>query len=208
MTGTSHADIGTTSGVIVANYFSATPSATLLFMGLRLISGLIPDLDIDGKLSGRITISHKIIRSIAQLIGVLLITYSFYGGSDEERTIGIGIGLGMIILSSLIKQKHMLLITGIGVVTGGYFLDEIWLFLLGIYIFISAWVPHRSYTHSIIGLIFFGIIAFHLEAALDMKGIYYTCIIGYISHLVADSKLLPFNKRGIPLFLPVSTKEI
>ena len=39
-----------------------------------------------------------------------------------ERWIGIGIGVGMMVLSSLIKQKHMLTISGVGVLAGGIFL--------------------------------------------------------------------------------------
>jgi inner membrane protein len=102
----------------------------------------------------------------------------------------------------------MLTITGIGVIAGGFSLSENWLMLFGIYILIASFVSHRSYTHSILGVIFFGIIASRLEVSLGMDGVFYTCLAGYISHLVADIKLLPFNKRGIKLFLPVSSKEI
>lgn len=208
MNGTAHATIGAATGFIVANTFQANPSTTLFLVGLGGVSGLIPDLDIDGKLRGKITLSHKMVRTVAQLIGMLMIFYSFYEGMNTEKYIGIGIGLAMIAISSSIKQKHMLTITGIGVLAGGYSLNETWLMLLGIYILIASFVPHRSYTHSILGVIFFGIIASKLEASLGMEGVYYTCLAGYISHLVADSKFLPFNKRGIRLFLPISSMEI
>lgn len=208
MNGTAHATIGAATGFIVANTFQANPSTTLFLVGLGGVSGLIPDLDIDGKLRGKITLSHKMVRTVAQLIGMLMIFYSFYEGMNTEKYIGIGIGLAMIAISSSIKQKHMLTITGIGILAGGYSLNETWLMLLGIYILIASFVPHRSYTHSILGVIFFGIIASKLEASLGMEGVYYTCLAGYISHLVADSKFLPFNKRGIRLFLPISSMEI
>ncbi|ASN05393.1 metal-dependent hydrolase [Virgibacillus necropolis] len=208
MNGTAHAAIGAATGFIVANTFHTTPSTTLFLVGLGSISGLIPDLDIDGELRGKITLSHKMIQKVAQLIGILLIFYSFYEGANNEQFIGIGIGLGMIVISSLIKQKHMLTITGVGILAGGFSLQEIWLMLLGIYILLASFVSHRSYTHSIVGVIFFGIIASKLEASLGIEGIYYTCLAGYISHLIADSKLLPFNKRGVKLFLPVSSKEL
>jgi inner membrane protein len=206
--GTAHTAIGAATGFIVANTFQTDLSTTLLFVGLGAVSGLIPDLDIDGKLRNKITLSHKVIQTAAQLIGILMILYSLYEGSAIERWLGIGIGLGMIILSSLIKQKHMLTISGVGVLAGGFSLQESWLILLGIYILVASFVSHRSYTHSIIGVIFFGIIAFKLEISIGIEGIFYTCLAGYVSHLVADMKLLPFNKRGIKLFLPVSSKEI
>lgn len=206
--GTAHAAIGAATGFIVANTLHTSPSMTLFLVGLGGISGLFPDLDIDGKLRGKITFSHKVIRTVAQLIGILMVFYSLYEGTTTEKWLGIGIGLGMIVVSSLLKQKHMLTITGIGVLAGGFSLQEIWLMLLGIYILIASFVSHRSYTHSILGVIFFGFIAFRLEVSLGMDGVFYTCLSGYISHLIADIKLLPFNKRGIKLFLPVSSKEI
>ncbi|CDQ40516.1 MULTISPECIES: metal-dependent hydrolase [Virgibacillus] len=207
MNGTAHAAIGAATGFIVANNVQGTPSETLLLVGLGTVSGLIPDLDIDGKLRGKITLSHKMFRTVAQFIGILLICYSFYEGTENERFIGMGIGLGLLALSSSIKQRHMLTITGIGVLAGGISLQEIWLMLLGIYILIASFVAHRSYTHSILGVIFFGFIASKLETSLAIEGVYYTCIIAYISHLIADSKVLPFNKRGVKLLLPIWSKD-
>ncbi|ALC90549.1 hydrolase [Bacillus sp. FJAT-18017] len=208
MNGTSHAVIGSTTGFIVANTVQASPSATLILVGMGAVSGLIPDLDIDGKLRGRITLSHKVIRFSAMIIGVLMVLYSFFEKTAAELWQGVGIGLFILLIASLIKQKHMLTITGIAVLIGGLSLEELWLILLGIYIVIASFSSHRSYTHSILGVIFFGIIAHHLEASLGIKGIFYTCIGGYIGHLLADLKLLPFNKRGVKLFLPLSSKEI
>ena len=181
---------------------------TLLLVGLGAVSGLMPDLDIDGKLRNKITLSHKVIQAAAQLIGILLIIYSFYEENNMERWMGIGIGFGMMTLSAFIKQKHMLIISGVGVLAGGFSLQENWLLLLGIYILIASLVSHRSYTHSILGIVFFGFIAFNLERSIGIEGVYYACLGGYISHLVADMKLFPFNKRGIKLFLPLSSKEI
>jgi inner membrane protein len=122
--------------------------------------------------------------------------------------VGVGIGFLIVVVASLIKQKHMLTITGIGVLVGGFSLEELWLILLGIYIVIASFTPHRSYTHSILGIVFFGVIASNLEASLGIQGVFYSCFGGYISHLIADIKILPFNKRGIKLFLPLSSKEI
>lgn len=208
MNGTAHAAIGAAAGFIIANTTQATLPETLLFVGLGSVSGLMPDLDIDGKLRGKITLSHKVIRAIAPFIGLLMIFYSFYEGSTAEKWFGIGSGLAIIAVASLIKQKHMLTITGIGVIAGGFSLMETWLMLLGVYIIIASIVSHRSYTHSILGVLFFGMIAAKLETSLGMDGIYYTCLAGYISHLIADLKILPFNKRGIKLFLPVSSIEL
>jgi inner membrane protein len=208
MNGTAHAALGAATGFIVANTVQASPSMTLLLVGLGGVSGLVPDLDIDGTLRGKITFSHKVVRTVAQLIGILVVFYSLYEGAASERWMGIGSGIGIIVISSMIKQRHMLTITGIGVAVGGISLQEEWLILLGIYIVIASFVPHRSYTHSILGVLFFAVIASRLEVSLGIEGVFYTCLIGYISHLIADLKILPFNKRGIKLFLPFSSKEI
>ncbi|HLR51256.1 MAG TPA: metal-dependent hydrolase [Candidatus Avamphibacillus sp.] len=207
MNGTSHAAIGAAGGFIVANALHSDPPTTVFLIGLGSVSGLVPDLDIDGKLSGRITFSHKVIRTVARLIGFMMIFYSFYGGTGTERLIGAGIGVLIIGIASSIKQKHMLMITGAGVLTGGLSLEETWLMLMGVYIILASFVAHRSYTHSIVGVVFFAVIASKWETSLGINGVYYTCLIGYISHLIADSRMLPFNKRGIKLFLPFSSKE-
>lgn len=208
MNGTAHAAIGVAGGFMVANTLQTDLTATVFLVGIGGISGLIPDLDIDGRLRGRITLSHKVIRTVAQLIGLMMIFYSFYEGVGTDKYIGVGIGAGILTIASSIKQKHMLMITGIGVLAGGLSLQETWLILLGVYILGASFASHRGYTHSIIGVIFFAVIASKLEGSLGIDGVYYTCLVGYISHLVADSKLLPFNKRGIKLFLPISSIEI
>lgn len=208
LNGTAHTAIGAATGFIAANTFHSSPTETMLFVGLGAVSGLMPDLDIDGKLRGKITLSHKVIRLAALFIGVLMVFYSLYEGRAAEKWFGIGSGLVIMIISSLIKQKHMLTITGIGVLIGGVSLSELWLILLGVYIVVASISSHRSYTHSLLGVIFFGIIASKLEGSLGIEGVFYACLGGYISHLVADLKILPFNKRGIKLFLPISKIEL
>lgn len=208
LNGTAHTAIGAATGFVAANTFHSSPTETIILVGLGAVSGLMPDLDIDGKLRGKITLSHKVIRLTALFIGVLMVFYSFYEGRALDKWFGIGSGLVIMIVSSLIKQKHMLTITGIGVLIGGISLSEVWLLLLGVYIVIASISSHRSYTHSILGVLFFGIIALKLEVSLGINGVFYACLGGYISHLIADLKILPFNKRGIKLFLPVSKIEL
>lgn len=205
--GTVHASIGAVAGFVTANTLQATPSATLALIGIGTISALLPDLDIDGKLRNRITLSHKFIKATAQMIGLLIIFYSFYEATAVDQWVSMGIGLAMFLLSSYIKQRHMLIITGIGVIVCGILLQEVWLMLMGCYILIASFVPHRSYTHSILGVVSFHFIADFFQLSTGINGAYIACMTGYISHLALDSKLLPFNRRGIKLFLPISQKE-
>ncbi|RLL41317.1 metal-dependent hydrolase [Oceanobacillus piezotolerans] len=207
MNGTAHVSIGAATGFIVANSVNASPATMLILVGLGGVSGLMPDLDVDGKLRSKVTFSHKVIKMTAQLIGVLMIIYSIYEGMRADRFLGIGIGVAMLIISSFLKQKHMLIITGIGVIAGALTLKEMWLLLLGIYIIVASFVSHRSYTHSILGVIYFGVIAAKLETSLAIDGAFAACLAGYIGHLIADSKFLPVNKRGVKIFLPFSSKD-
>ncbi|WP_201713944.1 metal-dependent hydrolase [Rossellomorea arthrocnemi] len=208
MNGTAHMAIGAGTGFIVANSFGSGPGITATLVAIGGVSGLIPDLDIDGKLSNKVTFSPKMIRAVAQIIGCLMMVYSYLEGSGKEQWLGIGYGAGMMILASFITQRRMLMITGIGVTACGWQLNETWLWLLGIFILIASFVSHRSYTHSVLGIIYYGIMAQYLESSLMIDGVFEACVIGYVSHLIADMKILPFNKRGIKLFLPLSSKEI
>ncbi|MCA1062532.1 metal-dependent hydrolase [Rossellomorea sp. AcN35-11] len=208
MNGTAHMAIGAATGFIVANSYGSGPGTTVVLVAIGGLSGLMPDLDIDGKLSNKVTFSAKMIRAVAQMIGFLMILYSYLEGIGEDRWFGIAYGVGMIILSGFITQRRMLMITGIGVSACGWQLNETWLWMLGIYLFTASFVSHRSYTHSFLGVLFYGMIAHHLESSIMVDGVFEACVIGYTSHLIADMKVLPFNKRGIKLLLPFSSREI
>lgn len=208
MNGTSHAIAGGTAGFIVANTLQVNPGETILLTAMGGMAGLVPDLDIGGRLRNRLTQPHTYVRRIAQLIGFLLLIYSIFKESGTQPYTGIGMGAAIFLFASMFKQRHMLLITGICVMTGGYFLQERWVLLFGVYISIASFSSHRGFTHSLAGLCFFGLIGYLLQQSVSIEGIFYTCLLGYGSHLILDSAVLPFNKRGIPLFLPLSKTEI
>ncbi|MEL3973498.1 metal-dependent hydrolase [Rossellomorea oryzaecorticis] len=208
MNGTAHMAAGAAAGFITANSMGSNLSMTAVLVTVGGISGLMPDMDIDGKLSNKVTFSPKMIRAVAQVIGLLMMVYSFLEEHGREQWIGIGYGIGILLLSAVITQRRMLTFTGIGVTAAGWHLNETWLWLLGIYIVIASFVSHRSYTHSLLGMIFFGFIAKYFESSLKIEGIFEACMLGYASHLAGDMKFLPFNRRGVKLFLPFTSKEI
>ncbi|WP_226669557.1 metal-dependent hydrolase [Metabacillus litoralis] len=207
MKGTTHAILGGTGGLIVSQTIAADPSISLLLIGIGCVAGLVPDMDIDGKLSNKITFSHRIVKTIVQLIGGFLAFQGLFHDDKGGQLISIVIGVCLILLSTFIRQRHMLTFTGIGVFLAGVSLNEVWLILLGIYIVIASFVSHRTYTHSILGTIYFAFVAYYLDATYQIEGIFLTCLVGYSSHIIADMKFLPSNKRGVKLFLPFSKKE-
>lgn len=200
--------IGAGVGFIASNSYQTDPTGTLLFVGIGAVAGLMPDIDIDGKLTNKITFSHKMIQYIAQVIGFLMMIYSYIEGGGKEKWIGVAIGIGILVLSTKLTQRRMLTVTGVAVLLGGLSLQEPWLLLLGIFIIIASFVPHRSYTHSLLGLVFFGVIAYQFEQSIAIEGVYKVAVAAYASHLIADMKFLPMNRRGVKLFLPLSSKEI
>ncbi len=207
MNGTAHLTLGAAAGFAVAYSLQSDPTTTMMFVGLGGVAGLFPDIDSNGKLSNKITVSHKFVRTLIQTIGILILLFSYIKYFDMTRWIGMGIGIIVFFLATSITQRLMLTVTGIAVIAAGIYFTEIWALLLGIFITIASFIPHRSYTHSILGIIFFGVIAYLFEARVGIHGIFTTCMFGYISHLIADMKVFPFNKRGVKWFLPFSKKE-
>ena len=207
MNGTAHLTLGAAAGFAVAYSLQSDPTTTMMFVGLGGVAGLMPDIDSNGKLSNKITVSHKFVRTLIQTIGILILLFSYIKYFDMTRWIGMGIGIVVFFLATSITQRLMLTVTGIAVIAAGIYFTEIWALLLGIFITIASFIPHRSYTHSILGIIFFGVIAYLFEARVGIHGIFTTCMFGYISHLIADMKVFPFNKRGVKWFLPFSKKE-
>src|SRR5699024_4665185 len=118
MNGTSHTIIGAATGFIVANYVQADPKDTIMLVSLGGISGLVADLEIGEKLRNKLTMPQTYIRKIAQFIGILFIIYSYFITSDTYPYIGVGIGVAIFLLASMFKQRHMLIITSIGVGAG------------------------------------------------------------------------------------------
>ena len=207
MNGASHAAIGGVIGLVVATTISADPSTTAILAIVGGVTALVPDLDTGGKLANKITIPHSFIRSSMTVLGLLIIAYSWLTGSDIGKWLGILIGISVIVIGQKITKKIMLVLTGVTLGFAGVLLGKLWVILAAAYIIIAAFLPHRSYTHSLIGLLFFSYIAYLFSKDININGIFITSILGYSSHLVADMRIIPFNKTGIKLLRPISNKE-
>ncbi|MEK3886763.1 metal-dependent hydrolase [Bacillus sp. FSL K6-3431] len=203
MDGKTHFIVGGIVGIGVGKYVGVDlPTAVSLTL-LGGCVGLVPDLDVKGTLSKRISLNKKWLILLLGLFGLLLIAYSFDNAPGIERWIGLGAGIVLLTFPSVfVKQKMMLLLTGLAALMAGFAMQSIWLIMLGIYISIASRLPHRSLTHSIIGLTYFSGIGYYLEQDLQVEGIMLVCILSYASHLVLDMKWLPGNRKGIKLFQP------
>lgn len=215
MKGTSHMMVGAITGVGVGLVTESSPSTLCLFAGVGAISGLIPDLDLNGKLSNKITLKKEVVKIPLILIGIGIIMYTLFQsligltGFDLITLLSVLCGLSLIFIAKKIKQKRMLTFSGIGIVLLGALAMNMttWVVLLGIYVIVASYLPHRGYTHSILGLIFFAVIMYLAQTSLNIDGLFLVGTLGYISHLICDMKFIPFNRKGVKLLAPFIKNE-
>lgn len=207
MNGTSHATIGLGVGYIVAHTMHADTKTTVILLGAGVISALMPDLDIDGKLANKITLPFNPLKRLSFLIGCLIIGLAWFNNLGQSPWKGTIIGILLIFSGKLLTKRLMLTITGIGVFVFGITLAKLWIILLGIYIILASFLAHRSYTHTLVGAVYFSWVAYLAAIDVNIPELLPALTFGYISHLIADMKILPVNKRGVKLFLPFSNRS-
>lgn len=72
-----------------------------------------------------------------------------------------------------------------------------WVVLIGVFIGLVAFVPHRSVTHSLLMVVYLGWIVYQISPAYVLP-----FVAGYLSHLLADA----LTVSGIPLLWPFPVK--
>lgn len=212
MKGTSHLVIGTAVGAVAGYMVQPDIHTALIGAAVGGISGVVPDLDTNGLASNTITLSKKVSKWLMETAGIVILLTLIYKAVTQGLSTDVyiygAIGLLLLIISRLITQRRMLTITGILVMLLGFVLGQsTGILLAGSYIIIASFIPHRSYTHSIIGVVFYWYILQHLNAEWPVDGLVAAGLAGYISHLFADLKILPVNRRGVKFFLPLWNKE-
>jgi len=212
MKGSSHALIGAAVGAIAG--YQVQPDLYSIGAGIVVgtVSALVPDLDTNGLASNHITLPKRLTQWFMQLVGagiLAAIIYQFFkAGFSPSLLLYGGIGLLFFIISRLITQKRMLTLTGVMVMWLGFVMDQsIGILLAGSYIVIASFLSHRSYTHSLLGLAFYAYILSHLQQEWPIDGLFIAGIAGYASHLIADMKLLPMNRRGVKWLAPFWNRE-
>ncbi|MDT8863048.1 metal-dependent hydrolase [Alkalihalobacillus sp. MEB130] len=207
MRGTQHLLVGASIGGALAYLGNTEISSAALIVGVSSFASLAPDLDTNGKLARRMTVSHTVVRQLIFILGACIAAYvSFF--QDEMIWIGVGIFIGAIFLSRrFITPKSMNLLTAACLIGAGMYVSILWLIGLGLFCAVAALSAHRGITHSFVGLLFFSWIASSAESYYAVDGVFLAAVLGYISHLVLDMRLLPFNKRGVKWLYPVLKKE-
>ena len=212
MKGSSHLTIGIAVGAI-AGYITQPDLMTVaICAAIGGVSGVAPDLDTNGLASNRITLSKRVSKTLMEIAGIGILLTLIYqvmtNGMSSDIYIFGAIGLVLLIVSRLITQKRMLTITGILVMLLGFVVNKsIGILLAGSYITLASFLPHRSYTHSLLGVAFYALILNYLHQEWPIDGMVLAGMAGYISHLLADMKVLPVNRRGVKWFAPLWKQE-
>jgi inner membrane protein len=78
-----------------------------------------------------------------------------------------------------------------------------WLIGFGLFVAWAPWLKHRGMTHTIWAVPIWGIIAWGLEKQLQVEGLAITAMLGYLSHLIADT----LTPSGVKWLYPLVKKS-
>ncbi|QYY41409.1 metal-dependent hydrolase [Aneurinibacillus thermoaerophilus] len=222
MMGRSHLTLGALSGIAVAKVTETGMFDGAVVTLFAAFSALVPDLDADGLLTRKLTDRPlRIIRLFSGYIGVALILLSYFPETRNGQFLTAFIGLLFLgvgfVLRDHASRKWMVTLLGILLMGTAIYLysgasalvlhrvpyevlrsDYVWLLGFGLFIALVPHFAHRTYTHTVWALIAWGYIWFYAEASLHISGLFLAAIIGYASHLFADT----LTVAGVRYFHP------
>ncbi|SDK40115.1 inner membrane protein [Catalinimonas alkaloidigena] len=203
MRGISHLAIGITTGAAIAALSPAVPFS-VTGLTVAAVSSLAPDLDHpESRISRRISFSHVYLKALICILAVGLAVYSYIHTHGEQQTLLLEISLVGVLIGAFMREttarRFMLLFTALMLIAGGVYLGEHWLYLLGGFVGISPFTPHRSWTHTVWAVGFWLYLGDQTEKALHVPGLAWSAVAGYVSHLVADT----LTKNGVKWLFPL-----
>lgn len=207
MNGTTHAVVGGMVGASIGIASNVPTETTFILTSAGIVSALMPDIDTQGILANKLAAGKKVMCSVSTLAAACLSIMLFIGELSWSTYMVVPIIIGLIAIPPVIPKKYFVSGAGLLIAGVGMYLQLYPLVYLGCFILIGSLLPHRSYTHSLLGLAFWGIIASQLEVWVSVEQLMMTLVLAYASHLFLDSKYIPPNRRGIKLFLPFSNKS-
>ncbi|WP_424767528.1 metal-dependent hydrolase [Paenibacillus sp. sgz302251] len=214
MTGKTHLTIGAAVGAASAMYYSFELEHAALYIGIAAFSALSADLDGTSMLSSKLSKLSKLIRELALWVSVLflgVIAYYFFSGQSMSPIL-VGSGAAALLLGLVMKQgvirNALVSIVGVAFMYVGYTYQMNWLIGFGLFVAWVPWLNHRGMTHTLWAIPIWGAIAWGLEQQLQIEGITIVAMLGYLSHLVADTLtpsgvkwLYPFVKKSFKIRL-------
>ncbi|MFD2115572.1 metal-dependent hydrolase [Paenibacillus yanchengensis] len=209
MKGKTHLIIGVAIGTIAAMHHLPEQNNSLYYIGVAAFSALAADLDGPSILSSKLTKLSKFIRSFAlwgSIIYFAIIAYMYFmsmhvplllaGGAIAALLIGLTMKQGII-------RNALVSVIGLYCIYHGITNNQQWLVGLGIFIAWAPWLKHRGLTHTIWVIPMWGWIGWGLEQQLAINGLANTAMIGYLSHLIADT----LTPSGVKWLFPIWKKS-
>ncbi|OMF27580.1 metal-dependent hydrolase [Paenibacillus sp. FSL H8-0548] len=209
MTGKSHLIIGAAVGAAASIYYPFTLEHAALYIAVAGFSALCADLDGPSMLSSKLTKLSKLIREFTLWSGVLLAgiicLYFFTEQSPSPLYIGVAAAfflLGLVAKQGVIRNVLASAVGGI-VMYAGYYYHMNWLIGFGLFSVWAPWLKHRGMTHTIWVVPIWGAIGLGLENQLQIEGISIVSMLGYLSHLIADT----LTPSGVKWLYPLTKKS-
>lgn len=209
MTGKTHLAIGVAVGAVASINYPFTLQNAAIFMAVAGFSALTPDLDGPSMLSSKLGKLSKLIRELTLWTGCLLAGMIIYYFLTEKSLspIYIGIAAAVFLLGLVAKQgviRNILVsIVGFSVIFAGYTYEMNWLMGFGLFVAWAPWLKHRGMTHTIWAIPIWGSIGWGLENQLHVEGVAIVAMLGYISHLGADT----LTPSGVKWLYPLTKKS-
>ncbi|CAM4212271.1 metal-dependent hydrolase [Paenibacillus alkaliterrae] len=209
MTGKTHLAIGAAVGAAAAAYYSLDPEIAAQYIGIAAFSALCADLDGPSMLSSKLSKLSKFIREFALWGAVLfmgIIAYYYFTGQSMSPLL-VGACAAAVLSGLVMKQgairNALVSVVGAALIYAGYMYEMNWLMGFGLFVAWVPWLKHRGMTHTIWAIPIWGAIAWGLEQQLQLEGIAITAMLGYSSHLVADT----LTPSGVKWLYPVVKKS-
>ncbi len=174
-----------------------------LWIGLGVVGSILPDLDEFHSIGTRkveaivrtilmlffllLTVQHGGFNTLS-LIVLVAAVLTLMGGEMARKISMLMIAMGCIVLA-IIDAKY-----GTSFLTG--------MMLMAVWSTITAFVAHRTFTHSLFGLLVLGIGLGMALTPLHLLLLTYAVVIGYIVHMLADTV-----SGGVPVLWPLAVGE-
>ncbi|MUT67079.1 metal-dependent hydrolase [Paenibacillus sp. NEAU-GSW1] len=210
MKGSTHLAIGIVIGAAAAAYYPFTPLNAAAYVGVAAVSALSADLDGPSILSSKLGKLSKLLYTLVHGGGWLLVgAVAYLYAADHYFNLKLAIFSIAALLTGLFAgrgaiRNFLVTVVGGGLLYGGVLSNMAWLIGLGLFVGIAPWLKHRGMTHTVWAVIAWGAIGYGLERELQLEGIMRVAVIGYVSHLVADT----LTPSGVKWLYPIYKKSI
>lgn len=211
MKGSTHALIGLASTSVLYGIdcnFTSNLEKMLPFV-FTYIGSLICDIDTGSSTISHIInpIKHKHIKRIATTIFVII---TILGVVYFKETQYLGIFITSMILYALsitkilqgIIRRATTIVFVSSILIIGIISSQLPVILIGIFLSVLIFSPHRGYSHSILSVIASLILLKYVFKAYDIADYSVYFSLGLLSHIIADM----FTEQGVMLLFPLRKK--